>query len=250
LIVLYSETLGDVALQLPAQYTLGLSHFYQGSYDQALDCFRFVTSTYGDDMSTGYYAAGGASLLTFAHAALNLPHAECGTFTEGLRHSREASRLADMADNLYSRILGHTFVGFLYLRKGALDEAISILESGLELCRSGNIPRFVPDIACWLGNALTLSDRLSEAVPILEDAVQQGDAMRFMVGQALRVSEVGYGCGSVGGLMVRGDRDEMKRAAALAIDGNVHAMYQQAKVIEPVAGFRTALHRVFSFGPT
>ncbi len=38
----------------------------------------------------------------------------------------------------------------------------------------------------------------------------------------LRVSEVGFGCGAVGGLMVRGDRDEMKRAVALAIDAGVN----------------------------
>ena len=38
----------------------------------------------------------------------------------------------------------------------------------------------------------------------------------------LRVSEVGFGCGSVGGLMVRGDRDEMKRAVTRAIDAGVN----------------------------
>jgi len=38
----------------------------------------------------------------------------------------------------------------------------------------------------------------------------------------LRVSEVGFGCGSVGGLMVRGDRDEMKRAVALAIEAGIN----------------------------
>ena len=38
----------------------------------------------------------------------------------------------------------------------------------------------------------------------------------------LRVSAVGYGCGSVGGLMVRGDRDEMTRAVARAIDAGIN----------------------------
>ena len=38
----------------------------------------------------------------------------------------------------------------------------------------------------------------------------------------LQVSEVGFGCGAVGGLMVRGDRDEMKRAVALAIDSGIN----------------------------
>ena len=38
----------------------------------------------------------------------------------------------------------------------------------------------------------------------------------------LRVSAVGYGCGSVGGLMVRGDRNEMTQAVALAIDAGIN----------------------------
>src|SRR4029450_12224392 len=38
----------------------------------------------------------------------------------------------------------------------------------------------------------------------------------------LQVSAVGYGCGSVGGLMVRGDRNEMTRAVALAIDAGIN----------------------------
>src|SRR5262245_20920658 len=38
----------------------------------------------------------------------------------------------------------------------------------------------------------------------------------------LRVSAVGYGCGSVGGLMIRGDRDEMTRAVARAIDAGIN----------------------------
>jgi aryl-alcohol dehydrogenase-like predicted oxidoreductase len=38
----------------------------------------------------------------------------------------------------------------------------------------------------------------------------------------LRVSAVGYGCGSVGGLMIRGDRNEMTRAVARAIDAGIN----------------------------
>jgi aryl-alcohol dehydrogenase-like predicted oxidoreductase len=38
----------------------------------------------------------------------------------------------------------------------------------------------------------------------------------------LRVSEIGYDCGSVGGLMVRGDRDEMTQAVARAIDAGLN----------------------------
>src|SRR4029450_5720050 len=38
----------------------------------------------------------------------------------------------------------------------------------------------------------------------------------------LQVSAVGYGCGSVGGLMVRGDRNGMVRAGARAMDAGLN----------------------------
>ncbi|MER3406768.1 MAG: aldo/keto reductase, partial [Chloroflexota bacterium] len=37
----------------------------------------------------------------------------------------------------------------------------------------------------------------------------------------LQVSALGFGCGSIGGLMVRGDPAEQRRAIELAIDGGI-----------------------------
>lgn len=37
----------------------------------------------------------------------------------------------------------------------------------------------------------------------------------------IRVSEIGFGCGSVGGLMIRGDREDMTRAVAYAIEHGI-----------------------------
>jgi tetratricopeptide (TPR) repeat protein len=194
-----AETLGDVVLQLYGRYILGLLYVYQGSYGQALDGFRWVITTSKADPSLDYLSSGsGGSIVTFSHVALSLSQAEYGTFTEGLAYGTEGIRRAETVDHLYSRILGQTFVGFLYLRKGEIQEAVQLLESGLALCRSGNMPRFVPDIASFLGAALTLGGRLVEALMLMEDAVQQGDAMHFMAGQALRVAHLGEAYGRAG----------------------------------------------------
>jgi aryl-alcohol dehydrogenase-like predicted oxidoreductase len=69
----------------------------------------------------------------------------------------------------------------------------------------------------------------------------------------LRVSEVGFGCGSVGGLMVRGDRDEMTRAVALAIDAGINyfdtaRLYGNGQSSNSRSSLKPSKHPNFSFG--
>ncbi|MDA0769841.1 MAG: aldo/keto reductase [Chloroflexi bacterium] len=44
---------------------------------------------------------------------------------------------------------------------------------------------------------------------------------RSLGNTGIEVSEIGYGCGAVGGLMVKGDRSEMVKAIKLAIDSGI-----------------------------
>ena len=50
----------------------------------------------------------------------------------------------------------------LYLRQGALHRAISMLEGGLELCRTWNIRDWFPLIAATLGAAYALAGRVTD----------------------------------------------------------------------------------------
>mgnify|MGYP002063373909 CR=1 FL=1 len=51
---------------------------------------------------------------------------------------------------------------------------------------------------------------------------------RQMGRTGLRVSELGFGCGAVGGLLVKGDRSEMVRVVGRAIDRGMGAAKQPA----------------------
>jgi class 3 adenylate cyclase/tetratricopeptide (TPR) repeat protein len=188
-----AEALDDVPLQVFATYTLGLAYLLQGEYGQAMECSRWVIASFDDDLFGNLFptGTGGSYFFAYSHAFLGLSHAECGAFAEGLAYGAEGIRLAEAIDHLDSRILAYMCVGFLYLRRGDLHEAIPLFEHGLELCQSGNMPRYVPDMAAFLGAAFALSGHVSEALPLLEKAVQQGDAMRFMAGHALRVVHLG-----------------------------------------------------------
>jgi class 3 adenylate cyclase/tetratricopeptide (TPR) repeat protein len=185
-----AERLGDVHVQSTAMYVQGLACLYQGEYTQAMVCFKRTIALLDDDPSgnristVGYYGV-------FAHATLCLSCAHRGAFAEGLAYAAMGLRLAEMADHLYSRIVLYWSMSFLHAGKGDLNEAIPLCERALDLCRSGNIPRFESEIGALLGAALVLSGRVSDAVPLLEAAVELGNAMDFRVGQPRRVIALG-----------------------------------------------------------
>jgi tetratricopeptide (TPR) repeat protein len=69
-----------------------------------------------------------------------------------------------------------------------------MLEGGLELCRTWNIRDWFPLIAATLGAAYALAGRVTEALPLLEQAVDQATAMGIMFAHALRLAWQGEAC--------------------------------------------------------
>jgi hypothetical protein len=115
---------------------------------------------------------GLASVSSSAH--LSEPLAELGAFAEGIATGEEAIRIAETVDHPFSRVMAYWGMGNLYLYKGGLTKAISILDRGLELCQTLHIPLLFPLVASALGAATALSGRIAEALPWLEQAVEQG----------------------------------------------------------------------------
>ena len=99
--------------------------------------------------------------------------AEWGAFAEGLAHGEEGIRLAEATGHPGSLARIYSGVGQLYLRKGDLLQALSMLEQAWQCCQVANIALFAPIIASNLGSAYALSGRVAEALPLLEQAVVQ-----------------------------------------------------------------------------
>jgi tetratricopeptide (TPR) repeat protein len=72
----------------------------------------------------------------------------------------------------------------------------------------GDIPLLFPFVAAPLGEAYTLAGRVSDAVPLLEQAVTQGAAMDLRAGHALRLAWLGEALLST---------DELDRAGEQAV---------------------------------
>jgi tetratricopeptide (TPR) repeat protein len=85
----------------------------------------------------------------------------------------EARRLDEAFEEPYCIAGGLLALGSLYRRQGALHMAIPMLERGLTLCQSANIPRFFSTTAASLGAAYALAGRVAEARPLLDQMMER-----------------------------------------------------------------------------
>jgi tetratricopeptide (TPR) repeat protein len=117
--------------------------------------------------------------------------AELGEFDQALRLAEEAIEIAKVANHVYSLGFSCYGAGTVLALRGEAPRAISVLEQGLELCRSWILPLMIPLIGTSLGYAYCLSDRLDEAIALLEEAEREATAMQRMSGLAMTLVRLG-----------------------------------------------------------
>jgi tetratricopeptide (TPR) repeat protein len=181
----FVEPVGELAIRIVAGVYLGAAYHWSGDYPRAIDCYRrALASLEGQPVQERFGLVAMASVLIRAYLAMSL--AEVGKFAEGRTDAEEAVRLAEAESHPYSEIWAKNFLGYLYLRSG--DPAIEILERALALCEDTGTRIGYPIAASYLGSAYARVGRLDEAIPLQEQAVDAAGPMRFVHGQALRVS--------------------------------------------------------------
>jgi tetratricopeptide (TPR) repeat protein len=179
-----ATTLADVPLQVRTHRALGYVYHAMGDYRRALDCFRCHVEPLKDAESqarldlTGLPSMGINCWMVWCLA-------ELGAFAEGIARGKagvQAAEVSDDPDDLVEALYG---VGLVFLRKGDLHPAIVALERGLGLCEGGNLPIWYPALASALGYAYALSDRIGEALPLFEKAVELDALMGVTGGSGL-----------------------------------------------------------------
>jgi tetratricopeptide (TPR) repeat protein len=206
-----AEALGDVALQVEANYRLGQAYLAVGDYRRAMDFLgRNISSLTGPLLHERFGLPGLASVVSRSYQVWCL--AELGEFVEGIARGEEAVRIAEAADHPFSLSNALFGVGFLYLRKGDLRNAVPTLERCLALCRHWNIALWSPRITSALGAAYALAGRLTEALPLLEQALELAAAEKRLGEQALRVAALSEG------LLLTGRTDDAFQTVQRALD--------------------------------
>jgi tetratricopeptide (TPR) repeat protein len=87
-----------------------------------------------------------------------------------------------------------------------------VLERALDLAQGTYLRLLVPHVAAPLGAAYALAGRIAEALPLLEQAIEQAVAMNFMVDHGLRMVWLGEA------YLLTGRLDEASAQAQLALE--------------------------------
>jgi class 3 adenylate cyclase/tetratricopeptide (TPR) repeat protein len=184
-----ATTSGTLDVLVPAHTGLANAYLHVGNFREALDVARRAVALLTGNLRYAHFgrlALPGVTSRSYVAASL----AELGEMTEGRSVGKEAVRLAEEVEHPYSITVALWFVSVLYHRQGDVHTAISVLERGLALCQSANIPLHVPVFAASLGAAYALAGRAAEAHPLLDQTLERLATRSLMVPHARVLTEM------------------------------------------------------------
>ncbi len=189
-------TLADVDLEAGATHYLGMANHTRGNYTRAADALarsmELIDGPVMDAVSAGklrpgpwYPVSGGRHYLTWSLA-------ELGRFDEGAVRADEGIRFGDTVQYPFTRLLAQLGAGVLALRKGEHQAAISVLERGLDISRAAQLGTLgYYNLVAFQASALTQTGHADEALPMLEQIVEQSASHGVMSDHLLALTPLG-----------------------------------------------------------
>ena len=215
-----ASELGDLGLQIEAKYRLAQAHFAVGDLRQATSMFLETVQAFADQSAALELGARDPALdqgalpnffEAWPHAWLGLLFSHRGRFGEALEHAEQAMQIAERTNHPHTVIESHGALGGVSLERGDLDTAQRVFERGVALLRAGSVSD--ANLLSGLGYAYALSGRLSEALPLLEEAVRSEVSISAMgLGLAVRLSRLSEA------YLRAGRADEALRRARSAVE--------------------------------
>jgi tetratricopeptide (TPR) repeat protein len=166
---------GDGVLHAMANLYLGAAYQGQSDYRRAIDCY---TQTVAFFDGARRHERFGYVILPAVRSRANLAwcHAELGTFAEGRSLGDEGLQIAEAVAHPLSLMVALWAIGLLSLRQGDLPTALPRLEQAMGLSQDADLSSMFPRLAAALGAVYTLSGRVTDAVPLLTQAMEQSTA--------------------------------------------------------------------------
>jgi tetratricopeptide (TPR) repeat protein len=187
-----ARALADFALQVQISNRIGRAYLFLGHYRRAMDFWNWtMASLKGELLHERFGMANFQSVASRAH--FSRCAAELGEFNEGIGPGEEAVRIAEQLNDPQSIAIAHEGIGHLYLMKGELARAISLLERSADICRDKQIAVQFARSTSRLGYAHLHSGRVREALALLEKAVEHCERIGQIYDQSLRLAWLGEG---------------------------------------------------------
>jgi len=165
----------DPAAGAVARYYLGAAYNKTGQYKEAIEVLQQGMQIV--DGKFKYERFGTALVLSvICRSHLVQCLAAIGHFNEAARCGEEGVRLAEEVNHAASLVHMNCSLGVMYLLRGQLQNAIEIFDRSLRICHSSNVPVYIPYVASRLGAAYANAGKISDAIPYLEDGVENAAA--------------------------------------------------------------------------
>ena len=163
------EAQADVAIQVVAHGYLAQTYVAQAECREGVQHCEAALALIQDALVQERFgqAAIQSSLL---RVNLAIALGTLGRFVEAFGRLREALEIAEEAGHAYSLLPPLLSLGTLKLDQGDCLGAVALLERGLALSRSREVPLYVDDFAWALGAAYHETGRRVEGITLMEDA--------------------------------------------------------------------------------
>jgi tetratricopeptide (TPR) repeat protein len=184
------EALGDVPLQVAAQFYLGMACHLLGDYHGAEHhCRRLMQSLQGERTRERVGLAVFPAVLSRAELARTL--AERGSFDDGGTHGHEGVRIAEALDHPISIAWACLRLAYVNSVRGDLSQAARLLERAVALCHDWNIVLLSPNATASLGHVYARSGRLEEGLSLLQQALTAYESTGIGLSHSLSVVQLG-----------------------------------------------------------
>jgi class 3 adenylate cyclase/tetratricopeptide (TPR) repeat protein len=172
-----ARELDDVSLTTVTDMYAGRAHLYLGDYPRAIEIFGGIVVTLAGDLAHDHL---GLPVLpsVFARSHLVEALAHVGRFTDAARRVEEAIALAETTSHPDTLLWAYHGAGLYHLARGEVRRATEALERAYAVCRTHDMPVYIPRISAELGLAWALGGRAGEAMPMLERAEEDAAARK------------------------------------------------------------------------
>jgi class 3 adenylate cyclase/tetratricopeptide (TPR) repeat protein len=188
--VAIADELDDLSLRTIISGHLGAALAARGDHHRAAQILSAAVEHLRGDLASDTMGTTGIQGV-FRRVYLVCSLAELGEFDRALRLAEEAGEIARAANHVYSLAFSYYGAGTVLTLQGEVSRGISVLEQGLELCRSWSLPLMIPLIGTSLGHAYCLADRAGEAIVLLEETERESTTMQRISGLAMTLVRLG-----------------------------------------------------------
>ena len=165
-----AERLGDVPLQITAQFYLAAASHLSGDHRGTERVCRKLMQSLHDQPTRERFGLV-TSPAVWSRAQLARTLAERGVFDEGDAYGHEAVRIAEALDHPFSVVVGCLDLAYLKSGRGELSQAARLLERAVAQCREWSITSHTPIAMASLGHVYAWSGRIKEGVSLLQQAL-------------------------------------------------------------------------------